>query len=73
MNVASFVLNVFEDVVEVVMHCGLSVEPFFCSQGEEFVVVIEVYGTWFNGTETSVVPEFVCDGCCSIIDKFCER
>ena len=52
-------IDALEDVVDVVVHRSHSVEPFFCSGGEEFVVVIEVYGVWIKAIETSVGGEFV--------------
>ena len=44
MKVALFAVDWFEDVVDVVMHCSHSVEPFFCSGGGGFIVVINMYG-----------------------------
>ena len=70
MKGASFVVDLFEDVVDVVMHCSHSVKPFFCNGGKEFVVVIEVYGAWIKAIETSVGEEFVGSSGCSIIGKF---
>ena len=54
MNGASFVVDSFEDVVDVFMHGSNSVAPFFCSGGGEFVVVIELYDTRMKAIETSV-------------------
>ena len=71
-KVASFVVDSFEHVVDVVMQCTHSVEPFFCSGGGEFVVVIEVYGTWIKAIETSIWGEFVGRGGYGIAGKFCE-
>ena len=71
MKVASFVVDSFEDVVDVVMHCSHSVKPFFCSE-REFVVVIEVYGLWIKAIETSIWGEFVGHSGCSIVGIFCE-
>ena len=39
-----FMVHVFEEVVDVVVHYSHSVEPFICSGGGEFVVVVKVYG-----------------------------
>ena len=44
MKVALFVLDSFEDVVDVVMHYCSSVKPFLCIGVGEFVVVIKVDG-----------------------------
>ena len=44
MKVALFVLDSFEDVVDVVMHYCSSVKPFLCIGEGEFVVVIKVDG-----------------------------
>ena len=72
-KVASFVVDSFEDIVDVVMHCSHSVKPCFCSGGGEFIVVIEVYSVWIKAIETSIWGEFVGRGGCSIVGKFCER
>ena len=70
MKVASFVVDLFEDIIDVVIHCSYSAEPFFCSRGGEFVVVIEVYGAWIQAIETSLEGEFVGSCGCGIIGKF---
>ena len=66
-------VDALEDVVDVVVHCSHSVEPFFCGWRGEFAVVIEVYGAWIKATETPIRGEFVGSGGCGIIGKFCER
>ena len=66
-------LWLIQDIVDMVVHCRHSVDPFFCSGRGEFVVVIDVYGAWIKGTETSVGGEFVGSGGCSNVGKFCER
>ena len=63
----------FKDVVEVVVYYCHSVEPFFCSRGAEFVVIIEVYSAWIKAIETSVGGEFVGRGGCGIVGKFYKR
>ena len=73
MKVTLFVVDSFEDVVDVVMPCSHSVMPFFCSGGGEFAVVIEVYDAWIKGIETSVGGKFVGSGGCGMIGKFCKR
>ena len=73
MKVALFVIDSFEEVVDIVMHCSHSVELFFCSGGGEFVVVIQVYDTCIKGIEASVGGEFVGSGGCGIVGKFCKR
>ena len=72
MQGALFIVDVLEDVVDMVVHCSHSVEPFFCSGGGEFVVVIEVYSAWIKAMETSIRREFVGSGGCGTIGKFCE-
>ena len=72
MKVASFVVDSFEDVVDVVMHCSHSVEAFFYSGGGEFVVVIEMYSVWIKVIETSTWREFMGRGGCGIVGKFCK-
>ena len=66
-------VDIFEDVVDMVMYCSHSVEPFFCGGRGEFVVVIEVYGAWIKAIDTSIRGEFVGSGDCGIVGKFCER
>ena len=73
MKGASYRVDALEDVVDVVVHCSYSVEPFFCSGRGEFVVVIEVCGAWIKAIETSIKGEFVGSGGCNIIGKFCKR
>ena len=72
-KLASVVVDSFEDVVDVVMHCSHSVEPFLCNRVGEFVVIIKVYNGWIKTRETSVEGEFVGSGGCGIITKFCKR
>ena len=66
-------LDSFEDVVDVVMHCSHSIEPFFCGRGEEFVVIVGVYSTCIKPLETSALGDFVVRSGCGIVGKFCER
>ena len=66
-------VDALEDVVDVVVHCSHSVEPFFCGWRGEFVVVIAVCGAWINAIETPIRGEFVGSGGCGIIGKFCMR
>ena len=65
-----FVVDSFEDVVDVVVHCSHSIDLFFCIGGGEFIVIIEVYSAWIKAMETSVEGELVRSGGCSIIGKF---
>ena len=73
MQGASFIVDVLEHVMDVVVHCSHSVEPFFFSGRAEFVVVIEVYGVWVKGIETATRGEFVGSCSCGIVGKFCKR
>ena len=73
MKVALFIVDSFEDIVDVVVHSSHSVKPFFCSSRAEFVVIIKVYGAWIKAIETSVWEEFISSGGCGIISKFCVR
>ena len=66
-------VHLFEDIVDVLAYCSHSIELFFCSRGGEFVVIVEVYGAWIKGIETSAWREFVGRCGCSIVGKFCER
>ena len=54
MKGASFVVDAFEDVIDVVLHCSHSMEPFFCRGAGEFLFVLEVYGVEITLIETSV-------------------
>ena len=73
MEVASFVVDLFKNVMDLVVHFSYSVVPYFCGRGEEFLVVIEVYSLWIKAIETSLGPEFVGSSGCSITGKFCKR
>ena len=66
-------VDTLDDLVDIIVHCSPSVEPFFCGGGGKFVVVIEVYGAWIKAIETSVRGELVASGGCGIIGKFCKR
>ena len=66
---ALFMVDSFEDVVDVVVHGKYSIKLFFCSVRGEFIVVIEVYSAWIKYIETSVEGEFVDSGVCGIIAK----
>ena len=69
----SFIVDAFADVVDVVVHCYHSFEPFFCSRSEQFAVVVDVHGTWIKAIETSVEGEFAGSGTCGIVGKFCKK
>ena len=73
MKATLFVVDSFEDVVDVFMHYSHSVETFFCSGSAEFVVIIEVYDGYIKVIETSVGAKFVSSGGCGIISKFYTR
>ena len=73
MQGATFIVDALEDLVDVVVQCSHSVEPFFCGWRGEFAVIIEVYGAWIKAIETSVRGELVATGGCGIIGKFCKR
>ena len=66
-------VDMFENVVDMVVYCSHLVEPFFCSGGWELIVIIEVYAVWVKAIETSVGAEFVSSGGCGIIGKLCKR
>ena len=66
-------LDALEDVMDMVVYCSHSVEPFFCGWRVEFVLVIEVYGAWIKAIETSIRVEFVGSGGRGIVGKFCKR
>ena len=70
---ASFVLDLFEDLVDMVVHCSHSKKTFFCCSGEEFVVVVEVHGVCIKAKETSVCRVCVGSGGCSVIGTCGER
>ena len=62
--------DLFEDVVGVVVHSSLSMNPFFCGRAGEFEVIVEVYGTCIKAIETSAWGEFVRSGGCGIVSTF---
>ena len=66
-------VDALEDVVDVIVHCSHSVEPFFCGGRGELVVVIEVYSAWIEATETPIRGEFVGSGGCGIIGNVIKR
>ena len=72
MQGALFMVDALKDVMNMVVYCSYSVEPFFCGRGGEFVVVIEVCGAWIEAIETSIRGEFVGSGGCGSIGKLCE-
>ena len=43
MNGALFVLDPYEDIMNMVVHYSHSIEAFFCSRRGEFVVIVMVY------------------------------
>ena len=53
-----------------VMQCSHSIKRFFRGGRGDFVVVIEVCGTWIEATETYVMEEIVGSGGCGIVGKF---
>ena len=73
MEGASFVVNSFKDIVDVVVRCIDSVELFFCGKSGEFVVFVEVCDVWIKATENSVLAEFVCSGSCGVISNLWKR
>ena len=73
MQGASFMVDTLENIMDMLMHCSHYVEPFFCSGGGGFIVVINVYGAWIKGMQTSVGGEFMGSGGCRIIGEFCKR
>ena len=66
-------VDTFEDVMDMVVHCSHSVKPFFCGGRGEFVVVIEVCGAWIKAIEISQWGELVGLSGCGIVGKFCKR
>ena len=68
-----FMVDGFEDVVDMVVYGSYDVESFFCGARGEFVVVIEVHGVCIKAIETSEWGEFVGHGGCGIVGKFCKR
>ena len=70
---ASFMVDALEDVVDMVVHCGHSVEPVFCGGVREFVVVIDWYSACIKSIVTSAGGELGGNGGCGIVGKFCKR
>ena len=56
-----------------VVHCSYSIEPFFCSKKEEFIVIIKVYGAWIKHIELSTGAELVGSGGYNVVGKLDER
>ena len=73
MQGALFLVDAFEDVVDMVVHCCHSVEPFFCGRGGEFVVIIKLYSACIKAIVNSAGGEFMGSGGCGIIGKFRKR
>ena len=65
-------VNTFEYVVDIVVHCSYSIETCFCPTRGEFIIVMEVHDTRFKGINISVRRELVSSGGCSIVGTFCE-
>ena len=66
-------VDALEDVVDVVVHCSHSVEPFFCGRRGDCAVANNGYCAWIKAIETSIMGGFVGSGGCTIMGKFCER
>ena len=69
----SFVVNYFQDVVDVVVHYNHSIKPFFCGRREKFVLVIKVDSVRIKAIVASVEAEFVNSVGYGMISKFCNR
>ena len=54
MNGASFMVDTFDDIVDVLVQYSHSMLLFFCARRGEFVVVIKVYGACIKAIETTV-------------------
>ena len=59
--------------MNMVVHYSPCIEPFFCSRRGEFIVLIEAYSVLVNAIETTLWGEFMGNGGCSVIGKFCKR
>ena len=68
-----FVVDSFENVIDMVMYYSHSIKLFLYSKRGECVVVVEVYNAWIKDMETSMWGEFISSTGCGIIDKFCKR
>ena len=53
-NAASLVVDSFEEIVDVVMQCSYLVQPFFCSRGAEFIVVINLHSVGIEAIEIAI-------------------
>ena len=72
-NSALVVVDLFKDMMDVVVYYSHSIMRFFCGRRQEFLVVVQVYDAWNKVVEISPSGEFISTGCCSIVGKFCER
>ena len=61
-KLASFVIDSFNNIKDVIVHHSYSVQPFFCSRREEVLVVDEVHDACIKPVETSIWGEFVGSG-----------
>ena len=68
-----FIVDSFEEIINVVVHSSYYIKLFFCSGRGYFVVINKVYGMWIKARETSLGGEFVGSGSCNSVGKFCER
>ena len=73
MKGASFAVDLFEDIIDVVIHGRHLVQRYFCYGSTEFVVLIEVHSKWIKVIENSVWAVFVGSGGCGVVGNFCER
>ena len=51
---ASFLGDSFTDIMDMVMYCNHSMEPFLCSRRGDTVVIINVYGAQIKDIKTSI-------------------
>ena len=64
---ASYMLDVIEDFLDMVLHYRHSVEAFFNNRGAKLIVVVKMYGLQIQLMKTSVGGEFVDGSGCGMM------
>ena len=73
MKCSSFVVHVFEDVVDVVVHCSASIKALGLSRKRRVSIPVKMYVVGIEATESFIGAGFVACIGRGIRGKFCER
>ena len=68
-----FVVDAFEGVVDLVIQCSYSVQPFFSGEGAQLVVMAQVYCMCVKALKATVGGVHMGNSRCSIVFKFGQR